>query len=224
MTSQLYIHWNITMVIRFTTVTAPEAVMLPTFSAVDGGNFINQMHSHFSISTCKIQQKWLCYVLFIPLPNEVGGGGGGGGILCSPCLSVHLSVRPSVCRRHGFWSVTRKKFALEFQFQISYVHSVWSWSESFIFSMMSLSKCWPGSHIGFFGFQTLILVCLWISSPNFNGTSIVYMERSLLVLSNIIFRMATWHPYWIFQVLDSNFSLALNIKSKLVYSIFWYTV
>ena len=37
--------------------------------------------------------------------------------------SVRLSVRPSVCRRHGFRSISQ--VALEFQFQISY--ACWWW-------------------------------------------------------------------------------------------------
>ena len=32
--------------------------------------------------------------------------------------------------------------------------------------------------------------------------------------SDVIFKMAAWQPYLIFQFLDSNFSLAFNIKSK----------
>ena len=45
----------------------------------------------------------------------------------------------------------------------------------------SLSK-WPppcGSHIGFFGFQTLTSVRLRVSTPNFSGTILMYMSRSL---------------------------------------------
>ena len=42
--------------------------------------------------------------IFIPPPNEVGGGG----ILDSPCPSV----RPSVCRRHGFRSITQVCFGI----------------------------------------------------------------------------------------------------------------
>ena len=32
---------------------------------------------------------------------------------------------------------------------------------------------------------------------------------------HVTFKMAAWQPYWIFRFSDSNFSLALNIKSKL---------
>ena len=69
-----------------------------------------------------------------------------------------------------------------------------------IFSVMSLSKWSPGSHIGFFVFRTLILVWLWILSLNFTGTSLVCMERSLLIF---IYKMAAWQPYCFFWYLDS---------------------
>ena len=31
----------------------------------------------------------------------------------------------------------------------------------------------------------------------------MYMGRSLLIFSNVIFKMAAWRPYQIFQFLDS---------------------
>ena len=43
----------------------------------------------------------------------------------------------------------------------------------------------------------------------------MYMCRSLLIFSNVNFKMAARQPYWIFWFPDSNFSLALNINSKL---------
>ena len=83
------------------------------------------------------------------------------------------------------------------------------------FSVPLLSKWLPGSHIGFLGFQTLTLVRLWISTPNFSGAILIYMGRSLLIFSDVNFKMAVWQPCWIFLFPDSNFSLALNINSKL---------
>ena len=77
---------------------------------------------------------------------------------------IHL-VRLSVCRRHGFRSVTR--------------------------------------------------VCLGISISDFICMLFVAMVRSLLIVSDVTFKMAAWWPYWIFRFLDSNFILALDIKSKL---------
>ena len=47
--------------------------------------------------------------IIIPPPNEVGGWGG---ILDSHCPSVCLSVRPSVCRRHGFRSISQVSFGI----------------------------------------------------------------------------------------------------------------
>ena len=87
---------------------------------------------------------------------------------------IHLvrpSVCPSVCRRHGFRSISQVCWA------------------------MSLSKWPPGGHIGFFGFRTLTLLWLWISTSNFSGTILMYMGRCLLIFSNVIFKMAAWRPY-----------------------------
>ena len=41
---------------------------------------------------------------------------------------------------------------------------------------MSLSKWPPGGHIGFFGFRTLTLLRLWISTSNFSGTILMYSK------------------------------------------------
>ena len=79
--------------------------------------------------------------------------------------SIHLSVHPSVCRRHGFRSIS--------------------------------------------------LVCFGISISNFICMLMVAIGRSLLIFSNVTFKMAVWWPYWIFWFPDSNFTLALNIIFKL---------
>ena len=88
-----------------------------------------------------------------------------GGILDSPCPSVRLSVCPSVCRRHGFRSISQ--------------------------------------------------VCFGISISNFICMLMVAIGRSLLIFSDVTFKMAAWRPYWIFWFPDSNFILALNINFKL---------
>ena len=88
-----------------------------------------------------------------------------GGILDSPYPSVCPSVRPSVCRRHGFRSISQ--------------------------------------------------VCFGISISNFICMLMVAIGRSLLIFSEVTFKMAAWWPYWIFCFPDSNFSLVLNINSKL---------
>ena len=104
----------------------------------------------------------LIWLVFIPPPNEVGGG-----VywihLVRP--SVRLSVCLSVCRRHGFRSISQ--------------------------------------------------VCFGISISNFICMLMVAIGRSLLIFSDVTFKMATWRPYWIFWFLDSNFTLALNINFKL---------
>ena len=82
-----------------------------------------------------------------------------GGILESPSSSVCLSVCPSVCRRHGFRSVTQVCFGI----------SIWNFICMSLVLAMSLSKWSPGGHLGFFGFRTLTSVWLWISSPNFSS-------------------------------------------------------
>ena len=124
-------------------------------------------------------------------------GGGYTGFTLSICLSVCLSVRPSV---GDMVSGAKLEFALEFQFQISYACYLWLWPEAYWFSAMSLSKWPPGGHIGFLGFRTLTLVWLWISSPNFTGTSPVCLGRSLLIFNNVTFKMAVWQPYCFFFV------------------------
>ena len=81
---------------------------------------------------------------------------------------IHLvcpSVRLSVCRRHGFWSISQ--------------------------------------------------VCFGISILNFICMLMVAIGRSLLIFSDVTFKMAVWWPYWIFWFPDSNFTLALNINFKL---------
>ena len=128
---------------------------------------------------------------------------------------------------------------------------------------------WPGGHIGFFGFRTLTLVWLWLSTPRaqylyiwveaywFSATSIskwppggildfsvtglcklhvfqsvtrifalkfqfqilcacclLAMGRSLLIFSNVTFKMAAWWPCWILRFPDSKFGLALIWSPK----------
>ena len=103
---------------------------------------------------------WTVKLIFIILPpNEIGGGYTGF------TLSVRLSVRPSVCRWHGFRSITQ--------------------------------------------------VCFGISISNFICILMVAISRSLLIFSDVTFKMAAWRPYWIFWFPDSNFTSALNINFKL---------
>ena len=104
--------------------------------------------------------------IIIPPPNEVGGGVYWIHLVRpSVCPSVRLSVRPSVCRRHGFRSISQ--------------------------------------------------VCFGNSISNFICMLMVAIGRSLLIFSDVTFKMAAWRPYWIFWFPDSNLTLALNINFKL---------
>ena len=104
-----------------------------------------------------------------------------------------------LCRWHGFRSVSRVCFGISMPNFICMLMVIIGRS-LLIFSKTatSLSKWPPGGHIGFFGFQTLTLVWLWISTPNLSGTILVCMCRSLLIFSNVNFKMAARQPYWIF--------------------------
>ena len=113
-------------------------------------------------TSCLIQIYFLTVCVFrsitIPPPNEVGGG----------VYWIHLvcpSVRPSVCRRHGFRSISQ------------------------VFFRISISN----------------YICMLM----------VAIGRSLLIFSDVTFKIAAWRPYWIFWFPDSNFTLALNINFKL---------
>ena len=65
------------------------------------------------------------------------------------------------------------------------------------------------------GFRSISQVCFGISISNFICMLMVAIGRSLLIYSDVIFKMAAWRPYWIFWFPDSNFTLALNINFKL---------
>ena len=105
----------------------------------------------------------LCQAYLYPRPTKLEGGYTG--FTLSVCPSVRLSVRPSVCRRHGFRSISQ--------------------------------------------------VCFGISISNFICMLMMAISRSLLIFSDVTFKMAAWRPYWIFWFPDSNFTLALNINFKL---------
>ena len=65
------------------------------------------------------------------------------------------------------------------------------------------------------GFRSVSQVCFGVSISNFICMLMVIIGRSLLIFSDVTFKMAAWWPYWIFRFPYSNFSLALNINSKL---------
>ena len=68
---------------------------------------------------------------------------------------------------------------------------------------------------GWHGFRSVSQVCFKISILNFIYILIVVIDRNPLIFSDVSFKMAAWWPYSIFWFPDSNFSLALNINSKL---------
>ena len=112
---------------------------------------------HICIFAC--QDRWASYILhYTPAQRSWRG-----------VYWIHLSVRPSVCpsvcRRHGFRSISQVSFG--------------------------------------------------ISISNFICMLMVAIGRSLLIFSDVTFKMAAWWPYWIFWFADSNFTLALNINFKL---------
>ena len=65
------------------------------------------------------------------------------------------------------------------------------------------------------GFRSISQVCFGISISNFICILMVAIGRSLLIFSDVTFKMAAWRPYWIFWFPDSNLTLTLNINFKL---------
>ena len=121
---------------------------------------------YFPLINTKITLSWAhkqfaarVHILLYPRPTKLEGGYTGF------TLSVCPSVRPSVCRRHGFRSISQ--------------------------------------------------VCFGISISNFICMLMVAIGRSLLIFSDVTFKMAARRPYWIFWFPDSNFTSALNINFKL---------
>ena len=65
------------------------------------------------------------------------------------------------------------------------------------------------------GFRCISQLCFGISIWNFICVLMVAIGRSLLIFSDVSFKMAVWWPYWMFWFPNSNFTLALNINFKL---------
>ena len=74
-------------------------------------------------------------------------------------------------------------------------------AEAYWFSVTSLSKWPPSGHIGFFCFQTVTIVRLWIWSPNFSSTILLCMGRSLFQNGRLvaILDFFGFQTYWIFS-------------------------
>ena len=65
------------------------------------------------------------------------------------------------------------------------------------------------------GFRSISQVCFGISISNFVCILMVAIDRSLLIFSDVTFKIAAWRPYWFFWFPDSNLTLTLNINFKL---------
>ena len=156
-----------------------------------------------------------------------------GGILDSPCPSVCPYVRLSVCRRHGFRSISQVCFGISISNFICML-MVAIGRSLLIFSDVTFKIIPPPNEVGGgvywihlvrpsvrpsvcrrHGFRSISQVCFGISISNFICMLMVAIGRSLLTFSDVTFKMAAWRPYWSFWFPDSNFSLALNINFKL---------
>ena len=166
-------------------IACPDSTKTPTFRITGPlwweppvtGGFPSQMDSDVEsvslswyLDTSSINLIGFLYPRPTKLEGEGWGWGWGwgrgvGGGYSGFTLSVHLSVRPSVCRRHGFRSICQ--------------------------------------------------VSCGISISNVICMLMVAIGRSLLIFSDVTFKMAPRRPYWIFWFPDSNFTLALNINFKL---------
>ena len=62
------------------------------------------------------------------------------------------------------------------------------------------------------GFRSISQVCFRISISNFICMLMVAIGRSLLIFSNVTFKITAWWPYWIFWFPDSNFTLCIEYQ------------
>ena len=137
-------------------------------------------------------------VLLYPRPTKLEEGGG---VYWIHLVRPSVRVRLSVCRRHGFRSISQVSFGISFSNFICML-MVAIGRSLLIFSDVTF-KMAAWRPYCFFGFRTLTLLWLWKSTLNFSGTIHMYMGRSLLIFSNVNFRMAPWWPYKIFRSMDS---------------------
>ena len=127
------------------------------------------------------------YWFLYPRPTKLEGGYTGF------TLSVCPSVRPSVCRRHGFRSISQVCSGISISNFICML-MVAIGRSLLIFSDVTFKMAaWRPYCIFWFPDSNFTLV--WISTSNFSSTILMYMGRSLLIFSNVIFKMAAWRPY-----------------------------
>ena len=138
------------------------------------------------------------YTIFIPPPNGVGGG-----ILDSPCPSVrNYQSRKITARRWLHEYVGAECGASSFTWYLYQIRNI------------DVRLSVRPSVCRWHGFRSISQVCFGISISKFICMLMVVIGRSLLIFSDITFKMAAWQPYWIFWFPDSNFTLALIINSK----------
>ena len=142
--------------------------------------------SHFLLkSFYQLVFKFLC---LYPHPTKLEGGYTGF------TLSVRSSVHPSVCRRHGFQSISQVCFRISF-WNFICVLMVVIGRGLLIFSNVTFKMAtW------IFWFPDFTLPSnINILTPNFSGTILMYISRSLVNFSSVFCKMAAWRPYWIFR-------------------------
>ena len=134
----------------------------------------------FGLQTLTLVWPW------ISIPNLSGT------ILMYMCRSLLIfrNVNFKMAARWPYWIFlfpdSNFSLALKSTPNLSGTILIYIWVGAYWFSETSLSKWPPGIHIRYFGFWTLTLVWLWISTPNFNGTIFMYMGKSLLIFSDLI--------------------------------------
>ena len=96
------------------------------------------------------------------------------------------------------------------------MHVVFGYGQKPIyFQRCHFTKWPPASHIGFLSFRTLNFNLAFNIKSNTSNKLLAYMERSLLIFSNIIFKMAAWWLYWSFQFPDSEHQIQTSVAHYL---------
>ena len=168
--------------------------------------------------------KNIYLTIIIPPPNKVGGG----------VYWIHLvrpSICPSVCLETTWFPEHKSSLLWNFYFKFHKHVDGGHRQKPIDFQRYHYKNVRLAAILEFWGFQTLTLVWLWISTSNFSGTILMYMSRSLLIFSNVIFKMAAWWPYWIFLFLDSVGGMvsgvlvkfALEFQFQTSYACWWWS-
>ena len=134
-------------------------------------------------------------------------------------LLIFSNVNFKMAARRPYW-IFLFRTLIYFSLVLN-INSKLKWhNRAYWFSATSLSK-WPsGGHIGFFGLRTLTLVWLWISTPNFSGTILIYIWVRAYWFSMTSF--SKWLPgghikffgFWTAWFRQRNSSLLWNFSFK----------